>query len=153
MNWKNRFFCIQNLKFAFFYQSFYHSKAYSVNKWDMQQHHTTPALLNVWVWNKSALQFFGINAPNVNWINRKMSGRYLKKLTKALVFSFWTFFSKKIVSKYKGYSAQHNEVVPDQLIAETAAVNVQGLAEWYFLCTAFFIRSFFGAFLGFDQHQ
>ena len=95
MNWKNCFFCITNLKFAFFYQSFYHSKPYSVNKWDMQQHHTTPALLNVWVQNKSALQFCCINAPNMNWINRKMSGRHLKKLTEAIDCSFLDFFSKK----------------------------------------------------------
>ena len=99
MNWKNTIFYVQNLGFTNFHSWFCNSKTYSVNIWDMQLCCTTPAPLNVWVWNKSALPLCCINAPNMNWINRKMSGRHLKKLAEAIDCSFLDFFFKKNCSQ------------------------------------------------------
>ena len=95
MNWKNTIFYVQNLQFTNFHSLYWDSKTYSVNIWDMQLCCTTPAPLNVWVWNKSALQIFCINPPNMNWINRKISGPRLNKLHEALNFSFFDFFFNK----------------------------------------------------------
>ena len=92
MNWKNTFLYVQNLGFTNFHSWFCNSKTYSVNIWDMQLCCTTPAPLNVWVWNKSALPLCCINAPNMNWINRKISGPRLNKLHEALNFNFSDFF-------------------------------------------------------------